>query len=237
MITFKEHITEHCKKGEYFKAFNYLQVKILKALYENHLKDRVEGFGDFNIASNSELLMMIFENLPSALSLLGDVMCPHYKGRETVLKIAKNVKGLAQNSREADYGLYRMYPEITVPLIDYDEVNEEPRWIHFEKADKLTKAKFKQLTGIGFDDFGNMLEDAESYREGTTDYNMREGITPEEQDRIEDSEIFQQVTDLMGDFDILAGDLTKTSNWGIYKNEPVIIDLGFSSDVHKQYYT
>tara|TARA_R110000823_G_scaffold236351_1_gene362036 strand:- start:527 stop:1171 length:645 start_codon:yes stop_codon:yes gene_type:complete len=160
-----------------------------------------------------------------------------YKGRETVLKIAKNVKGLAQNSREADYGLYRMYPEITVPLIDYDEVNEEPRWIHFEKADKLTKAKFKQLTGIGFDDFGNMLEDAESYREGTTDYNMREGITPEEQDRIEDSEIFQQVTDLMGDFDILAGDLTKTSNWGIYKNEPVIIDLGFSSDVHKQYYT
>jgi hypothetical protein len=36
-----------------------------------------------------------------------------YEGRPTVLKIAKNAKGLAQNEKEGDYGLYRMYPTIT----------------------------------------------------------------------------------------------------------------------------
>lgn len=97
MITFKEHLKEHCKKGEYFKAFNYLQVKILRALYENHLKDRVEGFGDFIITSNSELLMMFFENLPTALSLLGDVMCPHIPDEKTLKHSTNDVNAWGED--------------------------------------------------------------------------------------------------------------------------------------------
>ena len=67
-----------------------------------------------------------------------------YQGRPTVLKIAKNQKGLAQNSVEADIlsDGYASQLGILIPLIDYDEQNREPSWIHTEMA---TKANEKQL--------------------------------------------------------------------------------------------
>jgi hypothetical protein len=46
-----------------------------------------------------------------------------YEGRPTVLKIAKNAKGLAQNEKEADYGLYRMYPDIEMGgIVDFKSI-------------------------------------------------------------------------------------------------------------------
>jgi len=157
-----------------------------------------------------------------------------FEGRETALKVAKNAKGLAQNQREADYSLYRMYPDITIPLIDYDEVNYPPKWIHFEKAQKLTAAKFKQITGMDFTRFGLALRNSEVSGRG---YGVSYTIKPDELEIIEQSELYNDVVDLMGNFDILAGDLTRTANWGLYEGRPVIIDLGFSSDVKKQHYS
>jgi hypothetical protein len=162
-----------------------------------------------------------------------------YQGRPTVLKIAKNAKGLAQNEKEGDYGLYRMYPDITCPLIDYDEENEQPRWIHLEKAEKLTKSKFKAITGYSFEDFTNLLTENEDDRNGRQGHRRRwNGDIPQEvKDLIYEDELFQDVTDLMGNFDILSGDLGRTANWGIFKGHPVIIDLGFDSSIEKQFYT
>jgi len=160
-----------------------------------------------------------------------------FEGRQTVLKIAKNVKGLAQNSKEADYGLYNMYPDITIPLIDYDEQHDEPLWIHFEKAEKLTKPLFKKMTGFGFDDFTQLLINDEHRRNGKpSPYYIKSKISTEEIEKIEYSELYYDVVSLLGNFDILAGDLSRLANWGIYNNKPVIIDLGFRPDVAKQFY-
>jgi hypothetical protein len=161
-----------------------------------------------------------------------------YEGRSTVLKIAKNAKGLAQNMKEADWGLYRMYPDITVPLLDVDEDNEDPKWIHLEKADKLTKPLFKSITGFPFDDFANMLYENEDDRLGRKGYKRRWNgdIDPDLKEKITASELYYDVTDLMVNFDITSGDLGVTRNWGIYKGNPVIIDLGLDSDVYKTHY-
>lgn len=162
------------------------------------------------------------------------VFTVEYDGRPTALKIAKNAKGLAQNSREADYGLYNMYPNITTPLIDYDETNEQPRWIHLEKADKLTNQKFKQMTGFDFNSFSHALLNDEARIKGKrTIYH----VDPEVKYAIENSDIFYDVTSLIGNFDILASDLTRLANWGVYNGHPVIIDLGFNSQVAKDYYS
>jgi hypothetical protein len=160
-----------------------------------------------------------------------------FEGRPTVVKIAKNKKGLAQNSKEADYGLYRMYPDITIPLIDYDEKNDYPIWIHFEKAEKLTELKFKAMTGFSFDNFGRLLKDDELRRTSTDYMSYADNLSDEEKNKIQNSELFYDVTSLMGNFDILAGDLTRLANWGIYQGRPVIIDLGFNSQVKKDFYT
>lgn len=160
-----------------------------------------------------------------------------YEGRETVLKIAKNKKGLAQNAKEADYGLYNMYPDITIPLIDYDEDNEYPAWVHMEKADKLRKPQFKSIIGYSFNDFSNMLMADEQRRVGrrVMDYTFQ--VAEEEQEKIKESEFFYDVSSLLGNFDIMAGDLGRLANWGMYKGKPVIIDLGFGSEIKKNFYS
>ena len=70
-----------------------------------------------------------------------------YKGRPTILKIAHNKKGMAQNAVESSI-LEDNYVEsmgITIPIIDYDEEHDEPIWIHMEQA---SKASPKQLCDI-----------------------------------------------------------------------------------------
>jgi hypothetical protein len=70
-----------------------------------------------------------------------------YEGRPTILKIAKNKKGLAQNEVESkmlsDGYIEKM--ELTIPLIDYDTTNIQPLWIHTEKANKVTEKKLCKL--------------------------------------------------------------------------------------------
>ena len=70
-----------------------------------------------------------------------------YQGRPTVLKIAKNAKGLSQNSVEADIlsDGYASQLGILIPIIDYDTQNREPSWVHTELAQKATE---KQLCSV-----------------------------------------------------------------------------------------
>lgn len=162
-----------------------------------------------------------------------------YQGRETVLKIAKNRKGLAQNEKEADYSLYRMYPDITINMIDYDEEHDQPTWIHFEKADKLTKRDFERIEGFSFDDFCKLLNqfrlnnDARLQR---LNYNVTRDMNQSTVELIKDSELYNDVTDMSVNYDLSVGDFTTLRNWGLYNDKPVIIDLGFDSQVFKLYY-
>ena len=161
-----------------------------------------------------------------------------FEGRPTVLKIAKNAKGLAQNEAESDYSLFRMYPDITCPIIDYDEGGY--KWIHLEKAEKLTKSFFKSKEGFSFEDFGYMLRDSEQRRNGRKgrnfEVNFENLVNKDEIEKIRESEIYADVEGLMGDFDILAADLQRLTNWGLYKGHPVIIDLGFNSEIARTHY-
>jgi hypothetical protein len=68
-------------------------------------------------------------------------------GRETVLKIAKNRKGLAQNQAEADIldDGYIGRLDIVIPLVDYDKTNREPVWIQTELAQKVRCSSVRVL--------------------------------------------------------------------------------------------
>jgi hypothetical protein len=210
MISFKQFLTEAPIPDEWDKEVFTPKTSFAKQLKYCIERSKKLGSGSSRVAFEIE-----------------------YQGRPTVLKIAKNKKGLAQNAKEGDYGLYRMYPDITIPLIDYDEAHDEPLWVHFEKANKMTKADFYKMTKMNFDTFTGMVVINEMERNGTRRY------TPPNDDEsrfIAESELFYDVTSLLGNFDILANDLTRLENWGTYQNKPVIIDLGFSSDVMKQHY-
>jgi hypothetical protein len=167
-----------------------------------------------------------------------------YQGRPTVLKIAKNAKGLAQNSVEADIlgDGYASQLGILIPLIDYDEQNREPSWIHTEMA---TKASEKQLCNMMKCDNLHQLVNMAYAITGKKRYvgtyqsyiDHMQQAGKSEQDIETMSEYANTLADLNSNFDIELADFARAANWGIYQGKPVIIDAGFNSNVLSQYYS
>lgn len=167
-----------------------------------------------------------------------------YMGRPTVLKIAKNVKGAAQNEAEAnlldDYYVHQL--GIAIPLIDYDTDNDQPTWIHTEKATKASEKQLCQLLKCG-SRLRNLI-DVAAYNAGKSRYSV-DHIYNELQtkfkytdDDIQEFEEFAStLADLANSFDINLFDFTRAANWGIYNGNPVVIDLGFTEDVKKAHYS
>jgi hypothetical protein len=165
-----------------------------------------------------------------------------YEGRPTVLKIAKNAKGLAQNSVEADVlsDGYASQLGILIPIIDYDEQNREPSWVHTELAQKANE---KQLCNImKCDDLNQLITMAKSITgkhrmnyQQVTEFLRSRGKSEEDIDTMTD--YANTLADLNSNFDVELGDFARAANWGFYQGKPVIVDVGFNSNVLNQYYS
>lgn len=59
------------------------------------------------------------------------------------------------------------------------------------------------------------------------------------EDRLNENENFQDLYDLAANFNgtLEWGDFIQSRNWGFYKGRPVVIDLGFSSEVKSDFYS
>ena len=153
-----------------------------------------------------------------------------YQGRSTVLKIAKNKKGMAQNEHEAqmltDYYLKRL--NIVIPIIDYDEQSQSPTWIHTEFANKAKPSDFKKQCG-------GELKDLISYALKVTG---KDGPAWGNSEKINEySDLAQEFVDIIGSYDLPIADFGRVANWGIYEGRLVIIDIGLSYDVYEEHYS
>lgn len=153
-----------------------------------------------------------------------------YEGRSTILKLAKNPKGMAQNEAEVqalgDWYLKNL--GITIPMIDYDEKNERPTWIHVEKAQKAKDSDFKRACGGSLRDLMTFACQSAG----------KKGFFGGDANKVDpDSDLAMGMSDYVGSYDVPLGDLGRLANWGIYKGEPVLIDVGLSSDVLQQHYS
>jgi hypothetical protein len=160
-----------------------------------------------------------------------------FEGRRTVLKIAKNSKGLAQNEHEAqkfnDYYLSDL--GVTIPMIDYDEESNQPTWIHTEFAAKAKDSDFIKATG------GLNLSNVIKFAEMMAGRNKSRRDSPEFfekwETKLEDNDLIRGLVELIGNYDIPTGDFTRLANWGVYNNSPVIIDLGLSNEIFTSLYS
>lgn len=154
-----------------------------------------------------------------------------YQGRKTVLKVAKNKKGIAQNGVEydalSDWFLKRL--EIFIPMIDADEENDPPTWIHTEFAEKMTNAKFKKFFGVSPFELVKIAEKRFGYK------NARY-FTPDESKLKEDDDCVINFMDYVGNYQPMIGDYSRIANWGIYQDKPVIIDIGLDQETYYTYY-
>lgn len=169
-----------------------------------------------------------------------------YQGRPTVLKIAKNAKGLAQNSVEADIlsDGYASQMGILIPIIDYDTQNREPSWVHTELAQKANE---KQLCSLmKCQSLNDLIRAAQAQLNeyGTRSRDILNDIIDKndhfgysEQDADTFLEYVNRLSELKSSFDVELADFHRPANWGLYQGKPVIIDVGFNSNVLNQYYS
>lgn len=170
-----------------------------------------------------------------------------YKGRDTVIKVAKNKKGIAQNYEEVQYleDGYASDMGILIPLIDYDEESgDDVKWIHMEKADKIKDSDFVKYTG------GFTCSELVWYCWDKAALNMgkrRPTFGVPKAETVEkalkhckdnDIDLIDQLIDFLYNYDdggTIHRDLTNYKNWGMYKGRPVIIDIGYNDTTAKLY--
>lgn len=166
-----------------------------------------------------------------------------YEGRPTILKVAHNVKGMAQNEAEAnilDDG-YVQQIGIAIPIIDYDEEHPQPVWIHTEKAQKATQGQLcKLMQCASLPLLVSITTNSYSGNPKTAQYNIEQVMSHYNiTDREEMDTLFKYV-DMLQELiamDVDLRDFTTARNWGIYNGDPVVIDLGFNDEISKKYYS
>lgn len=154
---------------------------------------------------------------------------------EKVLKLAKNEKGLGQNAVEIQWGRDSYFENILAHTYDF---HQDDLWVEMELARKVTKPKFKELTGVNLNDLAIYLSN--SYRENNGRralYSQPDNIKNE----LIENEFSQNLNDFMIQTDSVDGDFSKLSTYGIVKRNGheslVIIDFGLTSDVYATYYS
>ncbi len=163
-----------------------------------------------------------------------------HEGRPTILKVAHNKKGLAQNEAEANIlnDNYLKTLDIAIPLIDYDTEHAQPIWVHVEKAVRASEKQLctimqcVKLEWLVFTAVNAYTGKSIDY---TRDVMTRLGLTSRDE-----AETFFTYVDKMQELISLGVDITDFTvarNWGLYQGEPVVIDLGFNESVKQQHYS
>ena len=145
--------------------------------------------------------------------------------KKTIIKMAKNDKGMAQNKAEANPKMKSKYlNEILGHTPNYSCIET-----HY--LDKITTKEFEKMTGLKFDDFGEAIRYGLKNVSGNSDLEK-----PENFDKVEKSEIYKEMKRIGEAFKLMPGDLARTSSWGTKDGRPVLIDAGLTADVFADYY-
>lgn len=145
--------------------------------------------------------------------------------QKTILKLAKNDKGIAQNKAEANP---KMKSKFLNPVI---RKAGNDAWIETHYLDKISKHEFEDMTGLKFDDFGDSIRYGLRDVSGNTDLEK-----PDNFDKVEKSEIYKEMKRIGEQFKLMPGDLARISSWGTKDDRPVLIDAGLTADVFADFY-
>ena len=144
---------------------------------------------------------------------------------QTIVKLAKNDKGIAQNKAEAN-------PQMKSKFLNKIlSCAKNCAWIEVPFLDKITEKEFEKMTGLKFEDFGESIRYALKDVSGNTDKEK-----PKNFKEVEKSDIYKELKDIGEKFKLMPGDLARISSWGAKNGNPVLIDAGLTADVFADFY-
>ena len=146
-------------------------------------------------------------------------------GEDTVVKLASNDKGLAQNKAEAN-------PKMKSPFLNkIISKSKDFIWIETHFLDKITEKEFEEMIGIPFKEFGDSID------YGLKNVSEASGKKkPKNFEEVSKSEIYKELKRLGDKFDLMPGDLSRISSWGQKDNHPVLVDAGLTKEVFEDFY-
>lgn len=144
---------------------------------------------------------------------------------KTIVKLAKNDKGIAQNKAEANPKMKSKYlNEIIGCAKNYS-------WCETYYLDKITEKEFEEMTDLKFNDFGDSIRYGLRNVSGNTDKEK-----PENFDEVSKSDIYKELKDIGEKFKLLPGDMARISSWGTKDGRPILIDAGLTRDIFDEFY-
>ncbi len=144
---------------------------------------------------------------------------------QTIVKLAKNDKGIAQNKAEANPEMKSKY------LNKILSCAKNYAWCEVPFLDKITEKEFEEMTGLKFDDFGDSIRYGLKEVSGNTDKEK-----PESFEKVSKSDIYKEMKDIGEKFKLLPGDMARISSWGVKDGRPVLIDAGLTRDIFEEFY-
>jgi len=150
----------------------------------------------------------------------------------TVLKLAKNQKGVAQNWTEI-----RQWNQNDHIMATVHEYSEDGLWLEMEKARKAKAADFKKIVGFNFKDIAQLLQ----YREEEIKGRGKNIFTPPDNaEDLYEEEFYSQLENVVFDWGLKSGDLARINSYGVVKRsgeeEIVLTDYGLDEHVWKTHY-
>jgi len=144
---------------------------------------------------------------------------------KTIIKMAKNDKGLAQNKVEANPKMKSKY------LNQIISSAKNHSWLETHYLDKITEKDFEKMTGLKFEEFGDSL------RYGLKDVSgNKDTDKPKDFEKVSKSDVYKELRDIGERFRLLPGDIARISSWGTKEGRPILIDAGLTRDIFDEFY-
>ena len=136
---------------------------------------------------------------------------------KTVIKLAKNDKGIAQNKAEANPQMKSKFlNEIIGHAGNY-------AWIETHYLDKITGKEFEEMVGFPFAEFDEAIRFGLKNVSENTDLKK-----PKNFDEVAESGIYKEMKRIGEKFKLMPGDVARISSWGTKDGRPVLIDAGLT---------
>ncbi len=143
---------------------------------------------------------------------------------ETIIKLAKNDKGIAQNKAESNPKMKSKF--INKILSHADNYS----WIETHYLDKISESDFKDMTKLEFEDFSDAI------RYGLKKVSESDKTKPKNFDKIKNEEIYKEMKRIGESCNLMPGDIARISSWGKKDGHPILIDAGLTKEVFEEFY-
>lgn len=151
---------------------------------------------------------------------------------DSVLKLAKNEKGVAQNELEYrmgnDWYISHMFPEVM------NGSDEKGLWVVSEYVLPAKKADFKNVLGVPWDLTVRAIRNMHPVN---GNWKVIHDIYEKYADNEKFIEFLNGINDYISSYDVPIPDLCALMNWGLTKDgELKILDFGLDEYIWKKYY-